>query len=148
MQRLSLGAAVAALVLIHSIADARPARLNQVPNGAALGCGLCHVSPSGGGARNVFGAQLEDGFLTSNDFSGTVIWGPELAALDADGDGATNGEELLDPEGAWSAGDANPGDAEQVTLPFDAESFPPPMVTAVEATSWASLKAAVRDLVD
>ena len=34
--------------------------------------------------------------------------GTRTAALDADGDGATNGEELGDPDGTWQQGDANP----------------------------------------
>ena len=122
-------------------ADARRHRPLQVPNGGAIGCALCHVSPSGGGPRNVFGEMVLSGFLSDGD----VVWGPELAALDADGDGATNGEELLDPEGTWSIGDGNPGDAEDVTLPWDESSVPAPAPTAVSTTSWAAVKASVAD---
>lgn len=145
-------AALAAVAMLSSVvpSDARPARVGQVPNGSALGCALCHVNPGGGGVRNAFGQMVENGFLTSNDFSGSVVWGPELAALDADGDGATNGEELQDPDGAWSAGDAAPGDVDLVTLTWDADSFPPPPpdATAVTASSWAGVKAAIRAIVD
>ncbi len=38
-----------------------------------------------------------------------VQWGPALAALDSDGDGFTNGEELQDPNGTWEVGSAAPG---------------------------------------
>ena len=37
--------------------------------------------------------------------------------IDSDGDGRTNGEELLDPDGNWSQGQANPGNTEDVTHP-------------------------------
>jgi hypothetical protein len=36
------------------------------------------------------------------------LWGPAFAALDSDGDGATNGQELGDPEGIWLPGDPAP----------------------------------------
>jgi hypothetical protein len=40
-----------------------------------------------------------------------------LAELDSDGDGRTNGEELLDPADAWRLGDPHPGTASLVRLP-------------------------------
>ena len=59
--------------------------------------------------------------LLKKDFllhlSGNVIWGPELASLDADGDGVTNGQELLDPFGIWTSGSPNPGNSSSVTAP-------------------------------
>ena len=58
--------------------------------------------------RNPFGLEVEANFLTTAGFAGDVVWGPELAALDSDGDGATNGMELGDPDGTWVAGDADP----------------------------------------
>ena len=96
-------------------------------------------SAGGGGPRNSFGTQVEGDFLSQAGFAGVVQWGPELAALDADGDGATNGEELGDPDGSWVQGDANP--AGEVFRPWDAESTPPaPMPTAVESSGWAEIK--------
>ncbi len=125
--------------VVVSAVDARPARLGQVPNGLVLGCVTCHVNPGGGGVRNAFGQQVEANFLSQAGSAGVVLWGPELAALDADGDGASNGEELGDPEGSWVAGDANPEG--EVFRPWDAESTPPvPQPTAVQAAGWAQIK--------
>ena len=140
----SVGAVFAATLLLCSIlstsADARSSRLRQVPNGTVLRCVACHVSS--GGPRNAFGLQIEADFLSQAGFSGVVLWGPELAALDADGDGATNGEELGDPDGTWQQGDANPED--EVFFPGDAESTPPPppplVPTAIETTVWGQVK--------
>ena len=53
-----------------------------------------------------------------------TFWGPQLAALDSDGDGFTNGEELQDPNGEWTEGMANPGDPALVTAPGDSNSKP------------------------
>lgn len=130
-----------------SRAEARPQRVAQIPNGGVSGCANCHVSAAGGGPRNLFGQMVEADFLSSAGFSGRVQWGPELAKMDADGDGFTNGAELGDPEGLWQAGDADPGEAAAVTLPADAQSHPPiPVVSAVEATTWAQVKEAIREL--
>jgi glucose/arabinose dehydrogenase len=101
---------------------ARPPRVGQIPNGAVRGCLNCHVSPESGGPRNAFGQQIEAGFLSVPGQTGTVLWGPTLAALDADGDGLTNGTELQDPAGAWAVGQPQPGDAALVTNPGFAES--------------------------
>ena len=139
-------AAVAAMLVsaVQSPVEARGARVDQIPNGAVLGCGGCHTNPAGGGSRNAFGLMLENGYLTDLSYLGSVVWGPELAALDADGDGASNGQELGDPDGSWSMGDPNPGDPADVTDINDAESFPPPP-TAVEASSWANIKKLTQD---
>jgi dopamine beta-monooxygenase len=130
-------------------ADARNVRVAQIPNGAVNGCATCHMSASGGDARNAFGKMVGQQFLTAGDFTGRVIWGPELAQLDADGDGFTNGEELGDPDGVWSRGSTSPGDPASVTSPADPASHPPiPEPTAVEATSWGKVKRLVQDLLN
>ena len=123
-------------------AEARGFRGNMVPNAEAVGagCNLCHVS-GGGSPRNEFGLDVE-ALVTANGRE--VFWTPELAALDSDGDGFTNGQELGDPEGTWQAGDDPPGDAAQVTNPTDPESRPPEAVsTAVRKSAWARIKALV-----
>lgn len=137
----------AGLLATGSRAEARPKRVAQIPNGGVSGCANCHVSAAGGGPRNAFGQMVEASFLSAAGFAGDVQWGPELAKQDADGDGFTNGEELGDPEGLWQAGDADPGDAAAVTMPGDANSHPAPVViSAVEATTWAQVKEATREL--
>lgn len=107
------------LVVLSLQMYAREYRVNQVPNGTVFRCAMCHINPNGGGANSVFGVQVRTGFL---DAIGNVLWGPALAALDADGDGETNGQELQDPDGLWIIGIANPGAASLVTNPGDATS--------------------------
>ena len=77
-----------------------------------------------------------------------MFWGPELAALDSDGDGFTNGEELGDPDGTWQEGDAAPGDAADITHPGNPDSHPPERPTAVEGSSWGKIKNLVQRLVE
>lgn len=124
--------------------DAREHRPAQVPHGKIASCGTCHTRPSGGGPRNDFGEMIEADFLSEPGYESDVVWGPELAALDADGDGFTNGQELQDPEGSWRCCGDQPGDASAVTQPGDADSHPP--ATAVTASTWGALKRAVEAL--
>lgn len=107
---------------------ARSFRVNEIPNGSVNACANCHVDPNGGGPRNDFGTEIENNFLDEPGASGHVQWGPELAALDSDGDGFTNGEELQDPNGEWRPGDPQPGNPDWVTLPGDANDFPSPAI--------------------
>ncbi|MYA24291.1 MAG: hypothetical protein F4Z30_16610 [Gemmatimonadetes bacterium] len=101
---------VAVLFLGGVIADeatARSKRVRQVPNGSAASCNTCHTA-GGGSPLNPFGLEIVTNFLTAAGPAGDVIWGPELADLDSDGDGASNGAELGDPEGTWMVGDPDP----------------------------------------
>ena len=93
--------------LVAEEATARSKRVSQIPNGAAFSCNACHTA-GGGSPRNAFGLELETNFLTAAGAAGDVIWGPELAALDSDGDGVSNGAELGDPDGTWVVGDPDP----------------------------------------
>ena len=142
-----VGAAVLGLVAVVWVnqASARSTRVDQIPNGAVASCNACHVTS--GGPRNAFGQMIEADFLTQAGYLGSVVWGPELAALDADGDGATNGQELGDPEGLWGAGDPAPGELAAVTQPGDAASTPP-IPTAVQSSTWARVKALLAAEVD
>ncbi|MFH0734997.1 MAG: T9SS type A sorting domain-containing protein [bacterium] len=105
MNRLSGYILIFALLLFSHQNFARSFRVAQIPNGSVKSCANCHVSPSGGGDRNAFGKLVEARFLNNDN----VTWGPELASLDADGDGVSNGDELLDRYGLWITGQQNPG---------------------------------------
>ncbi|MBN2000911.1 T9SS type A sorting domain-containing protein [candidate division KSB1 bacterium] len=111
---------VVLLVVVSNGLFAFSRRVDQMPNGRVFGCANCHINPAGGSSRNDFGKQIAAGFLQDGD----LVWSPELAALDADGDGATNGEELQNPGGTWKIGDAAPGNIDLVTNPGDAASVP------------------------
>ena len=95
-------------------------RVSKTPHGSKFSCNTCHNS-GGGTPLNSFGLDVNARVTPGGreDF-----WGPELAVLDSDGDGFTNGEELQDPDGAWTEGSANPGDASLVTHPGNADDFP------------------------
>jgi len=101
------------------VINARSKRVDQIPNGSKFNCQNCHINEGGGGAKNDFGTQVGNNYL---DNGGDVIWGSELAGLDADQDGSTNGQELEDPDGEWEMGDSDPGDQSLVTNPGDPNS--------------------------
>lgn len=107
----------ATLLLAASQVEARPPRVSQIPNAPAA-CGTCHIDPQGGGPRNPFGQDVESTLIGSGA-DGVVDWSA-VFDLDSDGDGFTNGEELGDPNGAWSTGDPSPSGA--VSRPGDPDS--------------------------
>ena len=96
-------------------------RVNQLPNGSKFSCSNCHVSSGGGGTRTQFGNDVMSGHLDTN---GDVEWSQTLANIDSDGDEASNGLELQDPDGSWQTGQPQPGYDSLVTNPGDASSFP------------------------
>ncbi len=113
-------ARVASLILLTFLrypvsVHGRPHRVTQILNGEVFSCATCHVRPEGGDNRNAFGQTVESEFRSSVSDSGNVLWGPELALRDSDGDEFTNGEELCDPDGRGvphsSVGVTSPGDA-------------------------------------
>lgn len=85
----------------------------QIPTDAS--CGTCHPGPDRT-VRNVFGQAAGQ-----NRVDGAIDW-PALCALDSDGDGASNGVELGDPNCAWAVGDTVPPN---VSDPADQASVPP-----------------------
>ncbi|GAB5465935.1 MAG: hypothetical protein Kapaf2KO_13710 [Candidatus Kapaibacteriales bacterium] len=112
---------IASLGLSALSTEARPDRVNQIPNGNTFSCASCH--PGGNtGSLNSFG---QDVFSTLNGFggAGTVDW-DAIKSLDSDEDGFTNAQELQDLDMTWARGDANPGDPSLVTAPGDPNSFP------------------------
>lgn len=98
----------------------RSFRVSKIPNGSKTSCNTCHNN-GGGTPRNPFGIAVQSKVTPNGTES---FWNPELAALDSDGDGFTNGEELQDPNGLWKEGEPNPGDFSLVTNPGDANSIP------------------------
>ncbi|MCS5610520.1 MAG: MBG domain-containing protein, partial [Candidatus Poribacteria bacterium] len=104
--------------------NARPWRVEQIPNGNKFSCLNCHYSPYGG-SRNSFGLMVESVVGRGSNDS---FWNSVLAAKDSDGDGSSNGEELGDPDG-----DGKPTDGANITNPSDPESNPPkPVLVSAE----------------
>ena len=98
-----------------TLSNARPWRVDQIPNGNKFGCLNFHNS-SYGGSRNSFGLSVES---VVGRGSRASFWNSVLAAKDSDGDGSSNGEELGDPDGdGKSTGGAT------ITNPSDPESKP------------------------
>ncbi|MCD4655527.1 hypothetical protein K8T06_16525, partial [bacterium] len=86
---------------------------DRIPNGNVFSCDTCHGATTH--TLNVFGQAYAD---TGN------TWTETLALADSDDDGYSNGEELLDPEGVWAEGQANPGIPADVTNPGNSSSHP------------------------
>ena len=107
---------------------ARSFRIDMLPNGNAIGCASCHVKSSGGGPRTPFGNEV----WSIVGRSRAPFWSEALAAMDSDGDGFSNGQELGDPDG-----DGIVEAGSQVTNPGDARSFPE--VTTHEPATTALL---------
>jgi len=99
----------------------RSFRVSKAPNASKFSCNTCHTN-GGGTPRNPFGLDVESRVSASGN---ETFWGPELAGLDSDGDGFTNGEELQDPNGEWIEGNLAPGDISMVTHPGDPNDYPP-----------------------
>lgn len=116
-------------LMMSQVNYSREFRVNQIPNGSKVQCQNCHVNvdpDKQGSVRNAFGKVVEKSYLDNNIKSiANVKWGPELAALDSDGDGVSNGEELGDPDGSWKKGQPDPGSFNLVSNPGDPTSKPP-----------------------
>ena len=89
------GAALLLTAALPAYAEPAFARLYKQQYGYAPSCNACHKD-GGGTPVNAFGQQFKDGGETLATFG-------KIAALDADGDGAKNGDE--------AAAKANPGDS-------------------------------------
>lgn len=123
VQHCPLVSSIAVTVFVVTFAsslDARSCRPNLIPNGGIDNCSSCHVNARGGGPRTPFGEDVLSFVLPG---SCDEFWSSELAAMDSDLDGRTNGEELLDPNGTWQSGDAHPGDPFEVTNPGVFDEF-------------------------
>lgn len=115
---------VAALFLFDASPEleARSRRVGQLPNGGKFECNTCHTN-GGGSPRNSFGLATFS-FMNTPSAAGNVEWVAELAMLDSDNDGFTNGEELQDALGEWRIPAADPGMFSLVSNPGSALSVP------------------------
>ena len=68
--------------------------VGSIPNGSVNSCDNCH---------NMGSNPFRTAFANNNH-----TWNSALAAQDSDGDNATNGVELEDPQGNWHPGLPNP----------------------------------------
>ena len=89
---------------------------NHIPNGGVNSCATCHVSPYGGGTRTAFGNDVR------STLSGGLPDWSALYALDSDGDGQSNGEELGDPCGDWTFGNT-PARQTDISAPGDSDDL-------------------------
>lgn len=131
MKRILILSAFAIFILITTIIS-RSFRVEKIPNGNKFMCANCHINPSGGGERNAFGKAVGSR-VTPGGFQD--FWDSQLASLDSDGDGFSNGLELQDPAGSWRPGQPNPGNTSQVSNPGDPSSVP--NISLVESSSLA-----------
>ena len=108
---------LAALVGLLSVAaaDARLWRVEKLPNGSKFSCGNCHHSLYGG-PRKAFGLAVEKEVARG---SRAAFWSSVLVAKDSDGDGASNGVELGDPDG-----DGKPTVGAELTNPGTRKASP------------------------
>lgn len=118
---------ILSLLLIVVAAGAYSGWNSRIPNGEVNGCYNCH---------NIYPNQFYYDFRDVGGYQ----WNATLAAMDSDGDSYTNGEELLDPNGTWSEGDADPGDPAYVTNPNDVNDYP----TDIESSSLGEVKASFK----
>lgn len=87
----------------------------KIPNGQKNTCMNCHFTLDGGD-NNAFGISFKNAGKR---------WTKTLSQIDSDGDTFTNGQELQDPTGIWTAASGNAfGDPTLVTLPGNVNDFP------------------------
>jgi hypothetical protein len=115
---------VAVLLVMGALLSGYGSYEGLIPNGGVHSCQTCHGS---GYSLNPFG----------EDFSGEGNrWTYALSQADSDGGGASNGAELLDPDGEWEQGEPDPGDPADVTNPGN----PGDDQSGVESTTWGRIK--------
>lgn len=91
------------IVLFHQEAQAYSDYYTTVPNGNRFGCGMCHVAdakPQGAATfvLNAFGRDYQRLAIPAGSIQ-RPKWNLDLAKIDSDGDGYTNGEELQEITG-------------------------------------------------
>ena len=108
------------IFIIFIVIDAYtlPCRVELIPNGDKFSCLNCHIDA--GGKRNLFGKSVE---AIVKPGSCDPFWGQELAHLDSDKDGISNGAELQDPQGIWTPGIFTERDYDLLTNPGVSDSM-------------------------
>ncbi len=114
----------AAVLVTMAAAFGYGSYVERIPNGTAFSCNTCHS---------------EEKFLADFKAAGSK-WTPGLAAKDSDGDRASNGVELQDPEGKWTQGKADPKIPGWRTYNPDSKTSVPPYAP-VEPVSMGRVKA-------
>ncbi len=98
--------------------------VSKVPNGSVFSCQTCHKEK-----------KFKADFANNGH-----KWDAALAVKDSDGDGATNGVELQDPNGNWRENDPDPHiNGWDTYNPDDHNSTPP--YAAVAPASFGRIKA-------
>jgi len=119
---------------LPTAARAFPGYAGSIPNGNAVvrngqaWPGLGHELSGGGGARNAFGQAFADAGRQ---------WTPALCALDSDGDGQSNGQELGDPDCVWTPG-ATPARTANISHPSYSDDPSASGASATTATAAAA----------
>lgn len=115
-------ALVVASATIAAPVQARPFRVDEIPNGSAKKCLNCHTDDSGKFFTD-FGSDARTTLTGAGPVSDQHVSWQGLFARDSDYDTFTNGIELGDPTGAWSVGQPDPPGL--TYNPGDPDSHPP-----------------------
>jgi hypothetical protein len=109
---------------IASVAEARPFRVDEIPNGTRFDCRNCH-NDDDGATNTPFLSDVRSSLMGSPIQEAHVTWGPTLCNIDSDGDGWSNAYELGDDNCVWTQGASPAGPAR--SNPGDRKSHPPPI---------------------
>ncbi|MEJ7731898.1 MAG: hypothetical protein WKG00_22145 [Polyangiaceae bacterium] len=116
-------AAFVAVMATSWRSEARPFRVNEIPNGNVRTCLNCHLTLQGEHFTD-FGSDVKFNALVGGDgiISQMHVDWSQVFAMDSDHDTFVNGIELGDPDGSWQIGDPSPTTA--TYNPGDPESHP------------------------
>jgi hypothetical protein len=111
------------LASIASEAEARPFRVDEIPNGTKFDCRNCH-NDDDGATNTPFLSDVRSSLVGSPIQEAHVTWGPTLCNIDSDGDGWSNAYELGDDNCEWAGGSPAGGARSN---PGNPKSHPPPV---------------------
>lgn len=119
MRGVLLLTAFAAVSAWSGAAQARNFRVSDIPNGSKFTCLTCHGELEAK-TFTTFGTNARQNLEDSGPIQEAHVEWAGLCPLDSDGDGATNGQELGDPNCMWVKGQGNP--AGSISNPGQADS--------------------------